>query len=254
VDSHRFRVYTTSASGPWMAAMDSSGRTAVWSSGPYRGGAWLMVRLYDEAMAQIDSIPYHNYTRDRASLENTDGAWSATAPNGMRITIPIPFYPRERYVIDPTGQMWTTERGVPTLEVHRWEPAGDTVLIVTSGRVPSPVTAAVKDSVIADLQARFSTWPAPPRMDFSRIPEAEPPTYGLSLDDLGRLWVRLSSPDADTTAYDIFARSGEHVETVVVPARVDERIPPTLAGDDLWLVVRDELDVQYVVRARLDET
>lgn len=250
VDSHQFYVYNTAGRGPWRAAMDSSGRTAVWSSGPYRGGTWMMVRIYDEAMVQIDSIPYYNYTRDRASREDLDGGWPATAPNGMRFMIPIPFYPREKFVIDPTGQMWTTESGVSTLEVHRWEPAGDTVLVVASRRVPRPVTATVKDSVIAALEARFSTWPTPPRLDYSKIPETEPPTYGLSLDDLGRLWVRLSSPEADTTAYDIFARSGEHLETLVVHARVDEHVPPSLAEDNLWVVVRDELDVQYVVRAR----
>lgn len=254
VDSRQFYVYTTAGSGPWRAAMDSSGRTAVWSSGPYRGGTWTMVRIYDEGMVQIDSIPYYNYTGDRASREDPEGGWRATAPNGMRFVIPIPFYPRDKFTIDPTGQMWTTKSGVSTLEVHRWEPAGDTVLVVISRREPSPVTTAVKDSVIAALQARFSTWPTPPRLDYSKIPETEPPTYGLSLDERGRLWVRLSSPEADSTAYDLFARNGEHVKTVVVHARVDERIPPTLAGDNLWMVVRDELDVQYVVRTRLEGT
>lgn len=253
VDSHRFYVYTTAGSGPWRAAMDSVGRTAVWSSGAYRGGFWTMVRIYDEEMVQIDSIPYHDYTNDRAGREDPEGGWPITAPNGMRGVIPVPFYPREEFVIDPTGQMWTTESGISRLEVRRWEPAGDTVLVVASRRQPDPVTDAMRDSVIAALEARFSAWPTPPRLGYSRIPHAEPPTYGLSLDNLGRLWVRLSSPESDTTAYDVFDRSGRHVETVVIHARVDEDVPPTLAGDTLWAVVRDEVDVQYIVRARLQK-
>jgi hypothetical protein len=41
---------------------------------------------------------------------------------------------------------------------------------------------------------------------------------------------------------------------VVVPARVDRWIPPVVHGDVLWAVVTDDLDVQHVMRARLEPT
>lgn len=249
VASHNFSLSMRSYSGPWMAARDSLGRTAVWSAGPYRGGAWAMIRIYDENMAQIDSIPYKDRARELQRRQQK-GACLGTAPNGMRGRIPVPFYPFERFVIDPTGQMWTTESGAPLLNVARWEPAGDTILVIESGRLPDPVTNAEKDSVIAALEARYAAWPDPPRC--AEIPDSEPPAYGLSLDDHGRLWVRLSNPDADTTAYDVFHRNGRHAETVVIPSRVDEGIPPMVNGHTLWAVVRDETDVQYVIRSKLE--
>lgn len=252
VRSHRFYVYATAFRGPWRAAMDGAGRTVVWSSGPYRGGQWLMVRVYDRDMVQIDSIPYHDYTHEMNGGGGSDGVWWLTTPNGMRGTLPIPFYAAERFVIDPTGQMWTTGGGASTLKVWRWWPAGDTVLVIESRRTPRPVTDAERDSAIATLRGRFSSWPETPRLDYGMIPRSEPPAYGLSLDDRGRLWVRLSSPDADTTTYDVFDRNGRHAETVVLYARVDASIPPSVRADTLWAVIRDELDVQYVIRARLE--
>ncbi|MEJ2186848.1 MAG: hypothetical protein P8Z36_13030 [Gemmatimonadota bacterium] len=251
VRSRRFRVYTTRIRGPWIAAVDSTGRTVVWSSGPYRGGSWLMVRVYDQDMVQVDSIPYLDYTGLGARRLQEQGVWWLTTPNGMRGTLPIPFYAGEQFVLDPTGQLWTTEAGASTLKVSRWWPAGDTTLVLESRRRPRPVPDAERDSVIAGIRSRFSSWPTPPRLDFGEIPRNEPPTYGLSLDDRGRLWVRLSSAGADTTAYDVFDPDGRHAETVVVHARVDSDIPPSLRGDTLWAVVRDELDVQYVIKARL---
>lgn len=124
--------------------------------------------------------------------------------------------------------------------------------MIESRRLPDPVTAAEKDSVLAALEARYAAWPDPPRCSGSDIPDTEPPTYGLSLDDQGRLWVRLSQPDADTTAYDVFERNGRYAETVVIRSRVDDEIPPLVADRTLWAVIRDELDVQYIIRSKLE--
>lgn len=252
VDSRRLYLYTSSSRGPWKAAMDRAGRTVVWSSGAYQGGVWLMVRVYDQGMTQIDSIPYYDYTSDMARRQGQEGVWTFTTSSGARGGIPVPFYPRELRVIDPTGDMWSTEPGAPTLRVMRWEPAGDTALVLESRRPPAPVTAAMKDSAIAAIEARFGP-SQPPRLDYDQIPPTEPPASGLSLDRRGRLWVRLSRPGSDTTAYDVFDRQGHHAETVVIPFPVDDHVPPTLRGDTLWAVARDEMDVQYVVRATLEE-
>jgi hypothetical protein len=83
------------------------------------------------------------------------------------------------------------------------------------------------------------------------VPATKPPLYGLSLDDRGRLWVRLTEPTSDTTVYDLFSRDGSHVGTVGLPFRIDRFVPPVVRGDTVWAVVTDDLEVQYVVRARL---
>ena len=90
-----------------------------------------------------------------------------------------------------------------------------------------------------------------PHLDPSRVPATKPTVYGLSLDDRGRLWVRISPPTVDPTDYDVFDRDGRHAETVRMPFSVDGWVPPVLRGDTVWAVVTDEMEVQYVVRARM---
>ena len=238
--------------GPWQAAMDSAGRTLVASSGRFgENRYWNMLRVYDPAMTQIDSIPYHDYTDDFRN-EDPPGAWRVTLGTNAFTWATVPYYTQPMQVLGPTGEFWSSREGVSHLEVTRWTPPGDTALVLVSRRPPEPVTPTERDSAMAELVSGFATrTSAPPKLDPSRVPATKPPLHGLSLDDGGRLWVRLTDSAADTTVYDVFTPDGRHAETVALPFRVDAWIPPLLRGDVLWAVVTDEMDVQYVVRARL---
>lgn len=251
VDSRHLYLYTTAGSGPWRATQDASGKTLVWSSGRYKGGLWLMIRVYDENMVQVDSIPHYDYTNRNPRTE--PGFWPMTLPNGMRSGLGIPYYGREEQVLAPTGEIWSSPGGNTGMKVTRWQPGGDTTLIVESRRPLRPVTEAERDSVVEAIEQRLVSWPARPRLDYGQIPETKPPLYDLALDDRARLWVRVTAPEEDTTVYDVFGTDGSHAETVLVPARVDPDIPPLVEGDLIWSVVRDETDVQYVIRARLKD-
>lgn len=124
--------------------------------------------------------------------------------------------------------------------------------MLTSGRQSDPVTPAERDSAMTALREGLAERiPSPPSLDASRVPATKPPLYGVALDDRGRLWVRLTEPTVDSTVYDVFGRDGTYAETVRLPFRVDRYIPPVVRGDTVWTVVMDEIDVQYVVRARL---
>jgi hypothetical protein len=250
VRSYRLRVYTTRARGPWDAAMDDSGRTVVWSSGPYRGSSWIMLRVYDPEMNQIDSIPYLD-TADRPV--DTSGTWRFDTPRGPG-HVPVPFHPGSYQVVDPTGELWSSVEGNATLKVPRWRPAGDTALVMESLRPPVEVTQADRDSAMAVVRHQLRSLPSMPRLDPGRVPATRPPLYGLSLDDRGRLWVRITPPEEGTSLYDVFDRRGRYTKTVAVPARVDRWIPPVVHGDVLWAVVTDDRDVQHVMRARLEPT
>jgi len=251
VRTYPLRLYSTSSRGPWRAAFDSSGQTLVASSGPYgEGRYWNILRVYDPAMIQVDSIPYYDYTDD-FQREDHPGGWRISLENGF-LNLPVPFYARPHEVLEPTGQFWTSTEGHRQLEVARWTPAGDTSLVFTSLRIPDPVSSAERDSAMAELRQRLGERiPSLPSLDPSKIPPTKPPLYSLSLDDRGRLWVRLTEPAADTTVYDVFGRDGRHAETLLMPFRVDGWVPPVVRGDTVWVVVTDELDVQYIVRARL---
>ena len=250
VTSFPLQLFSYGFLGPWPAAIDSSGRTHVASSGQFGAGRfWNMVRVYDPLMNQIDSIPYHDYTDDIE--RDQPGAWRITVGNGF-MWAPVPFYPRPHQLITRSGELWTTAEGAAELEVTRWSPGGDTSLVLSSFRPLQPVSAADRDSAMAELRARLEErLPSVPSLGGSRVPATKPPAYGLSLDDRDRLWVRVTDSAADSTIYDVFNRDGGYAETVSLRFRVDVAIPPVVRGDTLWAVATDDLEVQYVVRATL---
>jgi hypothetical protein len=251
VTSYPLQLYSFSFAGPWRAAVDSAGRTLVGSSGQYgEGRFWNMLRVYDAAMNQLDSIPYEEYTD---ALEgDVPGAWRISLGSDAYTWAQVPFYSFAQAVLAPSGEFWSSAEGAEHLEVTRWAPRGDTSLVFTSGRKPDLVTPAERDSAMTALRERLAEQiPSPPRLDASRVPATKPPLYGLALDDRSRLWVRLTKPTADSTVYDVFDRDGIYAETVRMPFRVDRNIPPVVHGPTVWTVVTDEMDVQYVVRARL---
>lgn len=255
VRSYPLRLFSYGFRGPWGAAVAPDGRTFVISSGPIGEGRYgNMIRVYDPEMRQLDAIPYHDYTDD-VEREEQPGAWRISLGGSAFTWAGVPFYARPYELISADGGFWTSADGAQYLQVTRWTPGGDTTLVLQSRRLPVPVTAAERDSAMATLVAGLaSRMPNPPKLDPGKVPPTKPPLYGLSLDERGRLWVRLTEPTVEPTLYDVFDRDGRHAETVSLPFRVDAWIPPTVSGDTLWAVVVDEVDVQHVVRVRLRPT
>lgn len=125
-------------------------------------------------------------------------------------------------------------------------------MVLSSRRQPEPVTRSERDSAMTALRQRFAERaPSLPNLDPAKVPATKPPLYGLSLDDRGRLWARITDPAADSTIYDVFHDDGRYAETIGLPFRIDGWVPPVIRGDTLWAVVADDVDVQYVVRAHL---
>jgi hypothetical protein len=252
VGTHPLRLHSYSFRGPWAAAVDSSGRTFVASAGQYgEGRFWNMVRVYDTAMNQLDSIPYHDYTDD-GERDEVPGAWRVALGSNAWTWAQVPFYARPYQLLTPKGEFWSTTGGSPQLEVSLWTPPGDTSLVFSSLRKPDPVASAERDSAMSALEEEFVERSGRnPGLDPSRVPATKPTVYGLSMDDRSRVWIRLTEPSADTTGYDVFGSDGYHAETVHMPFRVDGWVPPVVRGDTVWAVVTDEMDVQYVVRAQI---
>lgn len=252
VTTYPLQVRSYGFRGPWEAAVGPDGRTVVASAGRYgEDRFWNMVRVYDTAMVQIDSIPYHDYT-DEAEQDEVPGAWKVTLGRNAWTWAVVPYFARDYRTLTPTGAFWSTTRGSPRLEAALWAPAGDTSLVLSSLRTPERVTPAERDSAMEALEARFEErWGRRPGLDPSRVPAEKPTAYGLFLDDRGRPWVRIQDPAAPTTEYDVFGNDGRHEETVRMPFRVDEWVPPVVRGDTVWAVVTDEAEVQYVVRGRM---
>lgn len=252
VTSFPLRLRSYRFGGPWEAAVDPDGNTIVSSSGQYgEGRFWSMLRVYDSTMNQIDSIPYHDYTDD-VERDEVPGAWRVSLGPNRYTWAPVPFYAPPYSVLTASGEFWTSTEGHSQIRIVRWTPPSDTTLVITSLREPEPVTASERDSAMTALRDRLAeNTGSPPRLDPSRVPTTKPPLYGLSLDDLDRIWVRLTEPGMAPTVYDVYDHNGRYSETVQMPFRVDSRVPPVVRGRSVWAVVTDELEVQYVVHAEL---
>ena len=72
----------------------------------------------------------------------------------------------------------------------------------------------------------------------------------MFLDDTRRLWVEVGASDTLTT-YDVFDRDGAYAGTAQTRLPVLDWVRPIVIGDRFYAVVTDDLDVAYVVRARL---
>ena len=150
----------------------------------------------------------------------------------------LPMQPEVLWTIGPGGHAWvanTTE-----YRVHEVTFAGDTLRTVELHREPEPLVGAERDSLAEAEGFEPDELPAFRRM-FDRIDVAPD----------GYLWVhrRLSNR---TLAWDVFDPCGRFEGTVVPEMPLGWRDPFVVAaGGVLVAVTKDELDLEYVVRMRL---
>ncbi len=224
----------------WTGAMTADGRILK--------GSMSTVRVFDSTMTELPSLalpPRAEVAGDEdpsVYLWESDDGWGA---------IQVPFYPRGATTFDPSGAIWSAPFGDPSHLVHRWMPGGDTMLVVVTLRPLLPVTGAERDSVIAEVRASLQEEGDETEADWSKIPDAKPAVRGLFTSVEGNLWVRTSSPGGGV-AYDVLSPDGVFVgSTAPAPLESVFWLSPAVRGDHYWTVVFDELDVPYVVRAKV---
>ena len=139
----------------------------------------------------------------------------------------------------------------PGYRIEKSIPGGDTTLIVVTSRPPVPVTPAERDSVIAQLRESLRASGATTEMDWSRIPEVKPSVETIFTSAEGTLWVEIPNLSGGTD-YDVLSSDGTYLGTLTTGTLgVLGWLPPIVVGDTFLAVVTDELDVPYVVRARI---
>lgn len=67
----------------------------------------------------------------------------------------------------------------------------------------------------------------------------------------GRLWVETPSREGDGRTLDVYDPDGRYVGSAVTTLPFHPLLPPLVRGDRMWAIVRDEMRVEYIVRARL---
>lgn len=200
-------------------------------------------------LALLDTLPLP--AGPPTDPQDPPGSFFWQAPGGLpRGYIGVPYYASGETLLDPAGVIWTTKPGDPSYRIARWAPGGDTTLILETRRPLVPVTAAERDSAVDRIRGILLERGVSARQDWSKIPEYKPAVASMFVDDDGRLWVETASPDS-LIEYDVYDRGGGHVGTAVTALNLWRYVRPTVREDRFWAVVTDELDVSYVVRARL---
>ncbi len=210
-----------------------------------------LLRVYDSAMIQIDSVFLAEDEEEQYDPENSPGAFYYEMGGSAWGLRAIPYYPAGARHIDRSGEIWRGASSDSGYRIGKSVAGGDTTLIVAAVRPPVPVTPTERDSVIAQVRESLEEIGVTKEMDWSRIPEVKPSLETVFTSAEGNLWVGIPSPSGGTD-YDVFSRDGSYLGTVAAHTLdLLDWLYPVVKGDMFLAVVTDELDVPYVIRARI---
>ena len=236
-----FRIEVSSYGWIWDGVMDSAGK--VWETqwAILDGQQWQVLRAYDAAGNWTDTI---RLAKREENPPDPPGTYRWAIPNGMSFAS-VPFWPNGAGDYDPRGFVWHKRPHENDYRIFRVTPPADTTLVFESRRPPVPVTRAERDSAIAALREQGAR-----DLDWSKIPAEKPTVQSLFVDVSGRVWVRVTTPDTLTT-FDVYLPDGRYEGTAVTSLNIPTLWQPLVRGELFYTLVTDELDVQYVVRARI---
>jgi hypothetical protein len=181
----------------------------------------------------------------------------------------VPFSPGFHWTLDPGGRFIAGVANRYAVDVQR--PDGS---VLRLGRDIAPPAVGAAEKAAAEDRATWSMrrtlpdwrWNGPP------IPDTKPFFKELFAGRDGRIWVQLSTP-AETVpddgspqdperpppvrfrepvVFDVFEADGRYLGEVRAPAGFSTTPKPVISGDHVWAVMRDELEVSYVVRYHID--
>ena len=184
------------------------------------------------------------------------------------IAQPIPLTARHYWTLNPEGQFVTGVSTAYRVNVER----DDGVLRIERAHDPVAAPEAERAWHRERLTRAMRVtqpdweWNGPP------VPDTKPPFRGLVAGRDGRIWVRLwtrahpeenedHDPDDPRSEpvtwpsplrYDVFESDGTYLGAVNPPEGFADYPQPVFDGDDVWAVTRDALDVERVVRFRIE--
>lgn len=223
---------------PWPGRFDDHGR--YYTLMP-QGGRMTLVR-HDEAFQPLDTLeaPRDPVPRDRFEIRDDEGR--------ARISAAVPYQGFLTWRISPAGTMWAMI--ADQYRLFELDSSGDTLRTITRSFTPLPVTAADRERAREDMKW-FTDQGG--RFDPSRLPAHKPPTRGFFFDDERHVWVERTPGDDEELrrVFDLFDPDGRFLGTVRLPFALWMSVP-VVRESRLYAVTRDDLDVPYVVRARIE--
>ncbi|MBI4544206.1 MAG: hypothetical protein HY703_03310 [Gemmatimonadetes bacterium] len=228
-----------SHSVPWMGGVDTAGRLYDYLF--VFGAAGSLVRFGPDLQPEDTfDLPYHRGERFEKTSVSKGGGIS-------RIAASVPFTAVLEWLFDPRGYLWFGVSDAYRVYQRRLE--GDTVRIIERQYEAVPLTSKDREDALERLKWFTSQGG---EVDLSRLPDRKPAFADFFVDADGFLWVNPSVPAGEEHApWDIFDPEGRYLGQIRPPFRLSSTPPPVVRGNLLYGVTRDELDVGYVVRARI---
>ena len=200
---------------------------------------------FDQSYIPIDtiSLPENPVDGESFDLVNEDGFTTMSAA--------VPFQGFMAWRFSPTGTVWRLLTG--HYELTEMTTDGEVLRRVTKDHEPIPVTDEEREQAIENLEWFTSQGG---QIDRSKFPASKPATASFFIDDEGNLWVeqQVAASDSDNAGriFDLFDPEGRYLGTLRLPFSLAWSRPEPIVRDGiLYGVTRDELGVQYVVRARI---
>lgn len=186
----------------------------------------------------------------------------------------VPYTPSSNWTFSPKGYFVGGLSTDYRIEVFR---EGDMPLRIERTWEPVAVQSAEKtvaeQNITRNFQQNYPGW----RWNGPPIPDTKPPFRSISVGEDGRIWVMVSQPSTEIlteaeaqvefertqrmperfrerVAYDVFEPDGTFLGRVETPEGFSSFPEPIFRGDYVWATLRDENEVTYIVRFRIDGT
>lgn len=228
---------------PWNGGFDEKSRLNEVSF--VRGSAGdftSAVMRFDFAAGTADTILLPDYSAQSFRLEKGEGNRIS------RFNATVPFTPTMTRMLDARHGVWfgVTDR----YRIYHQRLDGDTVRIVEREHTPVPVTAREREEAVERLEW-FTAQGG--KIDPSQIPSRKPAFGTLYVDDGGYLWVqRMKSEEEQGTVLDAFDPEGRYLGAMRPGLDISLGGETLVRGDRMYTVIKDELEVPYVVRYHIE--
>lgn len=241
------RVYTP-------GLMDRTADVTQWKNALIRVGP-------DSVARDTLPVPELEYEHKVLVARRTSESGTSTSVNS------VPFTASALWAYSPLGYFVVGVNDRYALSLLR---TGEPVLRIEKAWTPVPVGSAEK----AEMERRATesmrytdpNW----RWDGPGIPDTKPAFRSLFVAADGRIWVQTHQPAfeieveeetgeprpgrrtpqrwVEPLVYDVFEPDGRYLGAIELPRNTSVRYA---RGDHIWAITRDELDVQYVTRFRI---
>lgn len=166
-----------------------------------------------------------------------------------RIQSLVPFVHNGRYSLQPSGDFLVWDGG-SAYRFRKQTPWGDTLLIVEKPHTPTPIAPETRDAALDDLDREDLG--LPDDYDTDRVPTDFPPFQWLREADDGSVWAQRQVAEG-ALAFDVFDRDGAFLGTITLPDEYATLRVQRITESHIFGVVRDEFDVEFVVRLVIEK-